>query len=259
MKILIIDDEDSVCESLSKNLNRIGFTVFTENQSERVLKTIDKIQPDIVLLDLVFEAMDGLIILDYIKEKYKKMIVIVITALKEKDVQKRALEKGADDYLTKPFKTEVLRQTIKDKISTILLKHQRMQTPYVLLVDSSEEYRKLLAGIINTNYKTYLTEVGRGQDTFAAIQERVFDLVLLDIRMSDQDGFQVLEKLGSKMSLNNVIVLSGCSEQETIRKVIDMGVFTFISKSDSHVFDELKEKVESILIRDSKLIKLDGS
>jgi len=255
MKILVIEDEIGVCESIERTLKRVGFSVITETKGRNVLKLIKKEKPNIILLDLVLENVDGFDLLKQIKEYDSNLPVIVTTALKESKDRRKAIGLGADDYLTKPFKAEDLRKTIKQKIESVLLKKNRMEKPKVLLVDDSDDYRQQISKFVNKRYRVNLSEAKDGTLATKEIKKNRYDLIILDIKMPQQDGLEVLNEIKDVITLSSVIVLSGWSDKQVMLKAFNLGIFAYISKSEPDIYELLQEKIESILISKGKLLK----
>ena len=87
------------------------------------------------------------------------------------------------------------------------------------------------------------------------IKKNQFDLVILDIKMPEQDGIEVLSEIKDMIALSNVIVLSGWSDKQVMLKAFNLGIFAYISKSEPDIYELLQEKIESILISKGKLLK----
>jgi len=255
MKILLIEDEIGVCESIERTLKRVGFSVIVEMKGRKALKLIKKEKPNIVLLDLVLEDIDGFDVLKQIKEHDSNLPVIVATALKEDENRKKAINLGADDYLTKPFKAEDLRKIIKQKIESVLVKKNRMEKPNILLVEDSDDYRKQISNFINKRYQVNLSEAKDGTLAIEEIKMNKHDLVILDIKMPGQDGLEVLKEIKDVIALSSVIILSGWSDKQVMLKAFNLGIFAYISKSEPDIYELLQEKIESILISKGKLLK----
>ena len=117
-KILAIDDEPDVLEFLELVLQRSGFDVATSNNGTDGLIKAHIDAPDLILLDIMMEEMDGWETLRLLKldDRSKDIPVIVLSARAEPKDKIRALQEGAVDYIIKPFKVvESL-----EKIRTIL-------------------------------------------------------------------------------------------------------------------------------------------
>ena len=114
-RILIIEDEPDIQELINFNLERKRYLVDINDSGEEALKTIDKINPDLILLDIMLPGIDGLEILKELKssKNTRKIPVIIISALSEEADIVAGLELGADDYLSKPFRPRELTARIK--------------------------------------------------------------------------------------------------------------------------------------------------
>jgi DNA-binding NtrC family response regulator len=115
-KIIIIDDEESVCWAFEKFLTGEGHEVTTAATAEEGLSLFENADIDIAFLDIRLPGMDGFAALDRIRELYPGVYVVVITAHGTMDTAIEAVRRGAFDYLTKPVELAA----IKDVISRIL-------------------------------------------------------------------------------------------------------------------------------------------
>ncbi len=102
-KILVVDDEENICELMTYVLQEEGHTVATAKDGREGLKALFSWQPSLVVLDLMMPQMDGWTLLDRIRE-VSEAPVIVVSALGEEGDKVRALRSGADDYITKPLR-----------------------------------------------------------------------------------------------------------------------------------------------------------
>ena len=108
--IVIIDDEQDILELLRYNLDKIGYRTTCLLDGESAIKEIRESIPDLILLDLMLPAIDGLDVCRILKnsEQTAKIPIIMITAKGEDTDVVKGLEIGADDYVTKPFSLKVL-------------------------------------------------------------------------------------------------------------------------------------------------------
>jgi len=113
VKILVIEDEESILSGLKDNLGGEGYNVSTASDGKKGLAKALEEDPDIVLLDVMLPGMSGFDICKEIKSKKITLPIIMLTA-KAKEADKiMGLELGADDYITKPFSVNELLARIK--------------------------------------------------------------------------------------------------------------------------------------------------
>ena len=114
--ILVIEDEKDILELISFNLKKDGFKVITSINGEEGLEKTTLHNPDLILLDIMLPGINGFQVCSSIrKSKNTKYIpVIILTALGDEKNIVKGLEKGADDYITKPFSNKVLLARIKN-------------------------------------------------------------------------------------------------------------------------------------------------
>ncbi|MGB9521233.1 MAG: winged helix-turn-helix domain-containing protein [Anaerolineales bacterium] len=110
--ILIVDDDSLLRRSLAFNLENAGFQTSTAANAEDAVQMARLNRPDLVLLDINLPGMDGLQALKIFKEELK-IGVIFLTARRRELDEVLGLELGGDDYITKPFDTDVLIAHIK--------------------------------------------------------------------------------------------------------------------------------------------------
>ena len=102
-KVLIVDDDQLVCTSLKKALNRLNFDTDICLDAGEVFQSIESFDPDIILLDIYLTTHDGLEILKEIKVKHSQIPVIMITGYADVDLAVKAIKNGAYDFLLKPL------------------------------------------------------------------------------------------------------------------------------------------------------------
>jgi two-component system cell cycle sensor histidine kinase/response regulator CckA len=124
-KILIVDDEPRMCESLRLLLGKQGYDIQTATSGNEALGLISHESFDLALLDLVMPDMDGHQLMDRINDSFPETIVIVITGHASLDSAVWALRRGAYDYLKKPFEYEELIKRVQNAINQKRLTSER--------------------------------------------------------------------------------------------------------------------------------------
>ena len=111
-RILVVDDEVGTCNLLSEFLGRKRYDVSIALSAQEAISSIESKRPDVVLLDIRMPGMDGIELLRRIKQFDKDIDVIMITAVNEEGVGRRAIELGAYDYITKPISLDYLEVSV---------------------------------------------------------------------------------------------------------------------------------------------------
>lgn len=113
MRILLVEDDKNLLETLSFQLENAGFTVDTCGNGEDALYYMEENIHDLILLDRMLPAIDGVSLLKKIRARGNETPVILLTALGELNDKITGLDSGADDYLVKPFAFEELLARIR--------------------------------------------------------------------------------------------------------------------------------------------------
>ncbi len=117
-KILIVDDERDLVETLTFRLEANDYQVISANDGQEGLDKAKREQPDLIILDLILPKMDGYKVCGLLKSdaRYNKIPIIMFTARAQESDMKMGEEVGADAYVTKPFEP----QTLLGKIAELL-------------------------------------------------------------------------------------------------------------------------------------------
>ena len=179
ISILIVDDEESVRESLYSWFMEDGYRVECAENAKKALLMLENYNFDIILADIKMPGMDGLEMLKRIKLLKTDSIVIVITAFATVDTAIQALKDGAYDYVTKPFDPDDLSHLIRNASKQIALseENENLKKKVVSLenvedlIGSSEIMKKVLKDIesvAQSNSSVVITgESGTGKELVA--------------------------------------------------------------------------------------------
>ncbi|MBI3892438.1 MAG: response regulator transcription factor [Candidatus Wallbacteria bacterium] len=102
-RILVVEDDTAITEGLRFTLDAAGFEVDVVQDGESALQAIRTTPPEVVILDLGLPGLDGLEVLKRLRQRGPSIAVLVLTARSMELDKVRALDLGADDYVTKPF------------------------------------------------------------------------------------------------------------------------------------------------------------
>ena len=147
-KILIVDDEARMRDSLKVLLSNEGYNIQTGCNGREAIECLNKDSYDIVLLDMIMPDMNGYQVMDFIKGRHPDTPVIIMTGHASVDSAVECLKRGAHDYLRKPFDFEQLLARVKNAIDQIKLKKENelvngrlevTEQRYQYLVDASPD------------------------------------------------------------------------------------------------------------------------
>ena len=111
-RILVVDDEERMVRFIRMNLEHDGFQVSEAFNGKQAIQKMRDVTPDLILLDIMMPDLDGFEVLETLRE-ISNVPVIMLTAKGEEDDRVRGLERGADDYVTKPFSPRELVSRVK--------------------------------------------------------------------------------------------------------------------------------------------------
>jgi DNA-binding NtrC family response regulator len=112
LEILLLDDEPIVGKRLKPALEKIGCKVEVFENPHNALERIDQKVFDIVVTDIRMDDIDGIQVLEHVMEKSQRTKVILITGYAMMSLAREAMEKGAYDFIAKPFQPDDLRMVI---------------------------------------------------------------------------------------------------------------------------------------------------
>lgn len=122
-RILVVEDDETLRETLVYNLERQGYAVVSADNGQIALRLAREINPDLVLLDVMLPGMDGFDVCRTIRQEMP-VPVIMLTARTDEIDKVVGLEMGADDYITKPFSMRELVARIKAQLRRVRLDQQ---------------------------------------------------------------------------------------------------------------------------------------
>lgn len=119
-KILVVDDDVTVTQLLKMLLSMDGHQPTTINDSNETLDVAERIQPDLITLDLMMPGLTGFEVCELLHQdpRFANIPVLIISARDDTESMDRAYQAGARGYLTKPFGVDTLTQKIKELISS---------------------------------------------------------------------------------------------------------------------------------------------
>ena len=127
-RILVVDDEHQITRTLRTSLSMHGYEVLVANDGEAGLEAFKTSKPDLVITDLSMPKMTGIELCEHIRER--SQVPIIVLSVRGEDKHKvEALDKGADDYVTKPFSISELLARIRANLRRASVGKEEVSEP----------------------------------------------------------------------------------------------------------------------------------
>jgi adenylate cyclase len=223
-RILVVDDNASNRDLLSRRLQRQGHTVLQAEDGTRALALVEEEALDLVLLDLMMPGINGYDVLALLKRdpRFRDIPVIMISALSELDSIVRCIEAGADDYLPKPFDPTLLRARVGSSLEKKHMRDRERAMVEALRIEK-ERSEQLLLNILPQAIVTRLSQ----DETVIADQ-----LSNVTILFADLIGFT---KLSSQLSARALVRLLNGLFSEFDRLALSFGVEKIKTVGDAYM------------------------
>jgi putative nucleotidyltransferase with HDIG domain len=173
-KILIVDDEEPIREVVTTMLEAQGFECAAVCNGREAQEQIQKMSPDIVLSDMIMPEMDGIRLLDWVRQYDPDIPVIMVTAIHDISTALEAIRRGAYDYILKPFEKDQLYHGVRRALQhrMLIVENRNYQRNLEVLV---EERTAQLSGALTQLEQSY-------DDTLEALGSA------LDLRDAETEG-----------------------------------------------------------------------
>lgn len=202
-QILLIEDNPDMVDQFRRALQREGFDVFAASIPLEAEAMASGLHPTIIVMDVNFSNGQGWSILSKLKarEDTVDIPVIVVTL---SDEESRAVEAGAFRFIRRPVTPDILVQAAMDA-------EHESRVDRILIIDDQPESVRLLQQILQEHGDYRVFSAHSGQAGIALVARRRPDLILLDLRMPEMDGFKVIEDLRANPETANIpiIVVTG--------------------------------------------------
>lgn len=126
LKVLILDDESRITEKLKYHLEKRKFSVYTANTPNEGFELLRKKQPGVLILDVMLPGMNGLDILEKVKQEYPNLEIIMISGYGDMDMVIQAMRQGASDFIRKPFQIMDIQLAI-ERTEKFLLMQSKLE------------------------------------------------------------------------------------------------------------------------------------
>jgi len=235
--ILVVDDEANIRRFLSHELTNRGYRVFEGSGGKEAIALAREHHPDLITLDVLMPDIDGFDVTAVLKSDpdTKDIPILILSVTEDKE---KAFKLGANDYVTKPFDSEMLMS----KIARLLSEGKKK----VLVADDDKSLVKAVKfELEKRGFSVYVAY--NGEEALKVIESNRPDLVVLDVVMPEMDGYEVMRVLKGNPETADIpiVVLTGVEINGGRVKALSLGATEYVTKSGG--LTKLFEDIEDIL------------
>jgi CheY-like chemotaxis protein len=219
--VLIVEDDSELARTELEVARERGFKGIVALRGDSGLALAHEFKPDAIILDMKLPVMDGWTVLDHLKH-HPETRHIPVHIVSAGDGRQNALKAGAVAFVEKPISKKGLDETFGEIRNFIDRDVRRL-----LLVEDDETQRKAVEDLIGGGEDVEVTAVGSSGEALEALGKHRYDCMVLDLKLPDMGGFDLLEKLkeDERLSSMPVIVYTGKQltrkEETSLRKFSD--------------------------------------
>lgn len=221
-RVLVVDDEPELVERLCTELERDGYEVLTATTGQEALRLAQTAQPHLITLDIILPDIDGFEVLARLKADpaTQEIPVIIISVVSDSEQEGFAL--GAADYVTKPFNHSQVIGVVEQLVAS---GGHAGSLNRILVVDDEPDIVAWLDEALTANGFD-VCSADNGPAALELAQTFQPDLILLDIKMPNMDGFEVMRRLRSQEATATIpiIVITGSAVDKDNGKIRMLGL-----------------------------------
>ena len=237
-KVIMVDDVSFLLVSAKERLKE-RYEIFPATSAEALFKILEKLTPDIILLDINMPDTDGFKIIETLKadEKLAQIPVIFLSSKNDKASMTKAKNLGAVDFLTKPFNDAMLVESLEYQLDP---EKRNANKPLILAIDDNPS---ILKSINNALHNEYAVRTLAKPENLKMLLELITpDLFLLDCKMPVMHGFDLIPIIRDYTGHEETPIIFLTSEitVDNITVAINNGATDFIAKPIND--DILREK-----------------
>ncbi len=159
-RILVVDDEERVCQTLEEFLTLRGYLVDMASSGPEALKMLEENVYALLLTDLMMPRMNGIELMEQAKELDSDLMVVIITGFGTIETAVQALKQGAYDYVLKPFSLMEIERSVERALEKRRLAHENLQlTEINRRLREIDSLKSDLLGIVSHEFRTPLTSL----------------------------------------------------------------------------------------------------
>ena len=242
--ILVIDDDPTIRDLMTRHLEKNNFSVLQALDGAQGIKMAREYKPDAITLDILMPEMDGWSVLRTLKaDKQVSHIPVVMASII--DEKKKGFSLGAADYLSKPVERDRLIASISKLLGS-------KSGQVIMIVEDNEDLRfTIKEALLSADY--IVLEAGNGKEAMDILNDRTYqdpDLILLDLMMPEMNGFEFLESYRREFKKQApIVVITGADLDENDKKFLSSETTRVLEKSsmsDTGIADQLVQTIASV-------------
>jgi len=245
-KLLYLDDMNFNLIAFKKALEA-HYEIFLAESTNKMYKILEKITPDMIVLDVNMPDMDGYENIKKLKAdpRYKEIPVIFLTCSSDKQSVVKGLSMGAAAYVVKPFNAIKLIETINNQFypkSPLRTAEKNDFNPSVLVVDDMSSMLRTIHHALHDRYNVFL--LSKSDIVLDFLQNNKPDIILMDYLMPGLNGFELIPKIRALPEYKDIpiIIITTEGTVKNVSDAISRGASDFIVKPFD--MNELNFKVE---------------
>lgn len=228
--ILVVDDRSEDRETLRDILVDRNYRAFVAKNGYEAIDIVRKSDFDIILLDIRMPGMDGMEVLEVVKEIKPDIGVVMMTGYSSEGLAGKSLKKGAYTCLYKPFlDMEKLLRVIEEVQAQKKGIGSSWQREKVLLADGETAHKEAISNILaEEGYK--IIAVTNGSEALKRVEESFFNVALIDLELSDMSGLELAAKLKEMSKKTCVIMMTRFSalDLESLEQSTKEAIFDYL-------------------------------
>lgn len=241
-KVLVVDPEPEVARLIEIYLTKQGYRVIQAHSARQALQLAREEKPRVVTLDVMLEDADGFELLQQLKS-LPEMADVPIVVLSVICDERRSWRLGAANYLEKPIDQEQLVSVVNGLVGSI-------ESPLVLVVDDDRPIVRALSDTLKAKGFAVAAAYD-GLEAMAAVKRQRPDLVLLDLRMPNMDGYQVIKALRRSKETSDIPIVVMTAYHLDYEKT-DVLAMTAAQIHKPFEVEQLAERVKAVLLREER-------
>jgi len=238
--ILVVDDRVEDRETLRDILVAKKYRAFVAKDGYEAIDIVRKSDFDVILLDIRMPGMDGMEVLEVVKEIKPRIGVVMMTGYSSEGLAGQSLKRGAYTCLYKPFldmeKLLKVIEEVREQRKEVASSWQRAR---ILLVDEEEAHRESISNILaEENYR--ITPVSNASEALKRAEQNFFNVALIDLELSEMSGLELATRLKEMSRKTCVIIMTPFS-------ALDLD--TLEQSTKETIFDYLVEPIDAVQLK----------